>query len=1007
MALNAPRSRTIILTDAGTAAFSIALAEYDDTVSNATPTPAPVFTTPSSIATDGTPQVGEPLTGIDGVATNAASYARRWLLGSTVLTSSAAYTPSAVGTYRYETIATGPGGETTSGSNITVAAAAPVLNALTISPSTATAGTSTTITISGATAGSVITGTVPAGMTLNSAARTITGTPTTAGSPSIVLTETLAGATGSPRQSTVGVTIAAAPVTPVLGDLTVSPSAATVGTAYSGTINGLSSGSSIALSAAGAAGLSIAGAVITGTPTTAGAVNIIETLAGATGSPRTSSGVITVAAAAVVLNPLTLSPNTATTGTAYTGTVSGKTSGSTLALSGAGAAGLTVSGSTVSGTPTTAGSVDIVETLAGATGSPRTSSSVLAVSTAATERVATVGTSIPTLSTNRKAGRLQGCTRKTIVFGADVPYIIGSFDNCATQPGGDTFAGASITILQHAYIKPDGTGSKIVTFDNGASTTKVLGTNAATGIRVFHDKVYPADIYGAGVTMFRRGDRIVVQTDRLIADDQATADALYNCETATGDNVIEFTATGTPIAVGVGTIPTQTNQASSGTGYTVSCVYGPHSGVAHINFGDSISAGTGDSPVAPIRTGYSRAGTNSYFMNPVPLLNLARHGTVMNDLFNTDLSIKSTGVMRMAYVVPGTFQQVSENWAANDLGQNPAQSTYDATVANKARLYQILRARGCEWITSVAPTPRTTNGTTNTTINAGWAKGGQADQLNQWLEARKTDGTINAVVRSLNLRASSDPANDGYFLYRTMDYALDGTHFQPAGYVAVMAEHRFAVLRGNVANDEPDLTIGRTVLDTFTTGVGASIADRPTDTGQNWTRQGAADWWVTAEGRAYAKQNGYLYIKTSAVGKDQWAERDTTVVSANTGAQHLFLRRQDDPVNSAGYIFSFFPNSLYAGISRINSAGVSTALPGTTLTTDPGTRYTMRAEARGPYLNFYIGPIGGPLALVASAVDAIYQVGDVCVRDTGNATATTARHTDEFRAGNLPAFTGA
>lgn len=79
------------------------------------------------------------------------------------------------------------------------------------------------------------------------------------------------------------------------------------------------------------------------------------------------------------LGALTLSPNTATVGTAYTGTVSGKTANSTLALSGAGAAGLSVSGTTVSGTPTTSGPVNIVETLAGATGSPRTSSGVLTV----------------------------------------------------------------------------------------------------------------------------------------------------------------------------------------------------------------------------------------------------------------------------------------------------------------------------------------------------------------------------------------------------------------------------------------------------------------------------------------------------------------------------------------------------------------------------------------------------------------------------------------------------
>lgn len=779
-------------------------------------------------------------------------------------------------------------------------------------------------------------------------------------------------------------------------------------------ITGKTAGSSIAATSSDGTTLSVSGSTLSGTFTAAGSRNItlVETLAGATNSGRQSVVGVTITVPGAALS-ISGTQSTATVGdtTAFTPTIAGGTAPYTLSLaSGTMAPGRGISGLSVTGTFTTAGTYSYtlrVTDSVGATATLAVGPLVVSAAAAATERVATFGTSIPTLSTNRKAGRLQTCTRKTIVFGADVPYIIGSFDNFATQPSGDTPAGASITILQHAYIKPDGTGSKIVTFDNGASTTKVLGTTAATGIRVFHDKVYPADIYGAGVTMFRRGDRITLQTDKLISDDQTTADALYNCETATGDNVIEFTATGVPVAVGVGTIPTQTNQVSSGTGYTVSCVYGPHSDTAHINFGDSISAGTGDSPVAPIRTGYSRAGTNSYFKNPVPLVNLARHGTVMNDLFNTDLTIKSTGVMRMAYVASGTFQQVSENWAANDLGQSSAQSTYNLTVANKARLYQILRARGCQWITTVAPTPRTTNGTTNTPVNAGWAKGGQADQLNQWLEARVTDGTINAVVRSVNLRASSDPTNDGYFIYRTTDYTVDGTHLQPAGYVAVMAEHRFAVLRGNVANDEPNLTIGRTVLDTFTTGVGASIADRPTDTGQNWTRQGAADWWVTAEGRAYAKQNGYLYMKTAAVGKDQWAERDTTVVSANTGAQHLFLRRQDDPVNSAGYIFSFFPNSLYAGISRINSAGVSTALPGTTLATDPGTQYTMRAEARGPYLNFYMGPIGGPLALVASAVDAIYQVGDVCVRDTNNATATAARHTDEFRAGNLPAFTGA
>lgn len=98
----------------------------------------------------------------------------------------------------------------------------------------------------------------------------------------------------------------------------------------------------------------------------------------------TASGGTPTPTPAPTLNALTLSPNTGTVGTAYTGTVSGKTASSSLALSGTGAAGLSISGTTVSGTPTTAGSVNIIETLAGATGSPRTSSGVLTVAASGT-----------------------------------------------------------------------------------------------------------------------------------------------------------------------------------------------------------------------------------------------------------------------------------------------------------------------------------------------------------------------------------------------------------------------------------------------------------------------------------------------------------------------------------------------------------------------------------------------------------------------------------------------
>jgi lysophospholipase L1-like esterase len=66
------------------------------------------------------------------------------------------------------------------------------------------------------------------------------------------------------------------------------------------------------------------------------------------------------------LNNLTISNSSATVGTAYEGTIIGKTAGSSLALTGAGSAGLTISGVTISGTPTTAGAVNVDETISGA-----------------------------------------------------------------------------------------------------------------------------------------------------------------------------------------------------------------------------------------------------------------------------------------------------------------------------------------------------------------------------------------------------------------------------------------------------------------------------------------------------------------------------------------------------------------------------------------------------------------------------------------------------------------
>jgi hypothetical protein len=87
--------------------------------------------------------------------------------------------------------------------------ASPVLGGLVLDDVSIPEDAAATINILGTTTGSTLSisgGSLPAGMTLNSGARTITGTPTTPGVSTFGLAETLAGATNSPN-TTAGIEI--------------------------------------------------------------------------------------------------------------------------------------------------------------------------------------------------------------------------------------------------------------------------------------------------------------------------------------------------------------------------------------------------------------------------------------------------------------------------------------------------------------------------------------------------------------------------------------------------------------------------------------------------------------------------------------------------------------------------------------------------------------------------------------------------------------------------------
>jgi hypothetical protein len=98
----------------------------------------------------------------------------------------------------------------TSSATSAVSSGPPTLSALTLSALTATAGAAYSGTISGKTSGSTITATSSDGTSLTVSGTTVSGTFSAAGSPTVTLTETLAGATNTPRVSTATVVVSAA-----------------------------------------------------------------------------------------------------------------------------------------------------------------------------------------------------------------------------------------------------------------------------------------------------------------------------------------------------------------------------------------------------------------------------------------------------------------------------------------------------------------------------------------------------------------------------------------------------------------------------------------------------------------------------------------------------------------------------------------------------------------------------------------------------------------------------
>jgi len=198
------------------------------------------------------------------------------------------------------------------GNNI-LGGGAPTLGALSLSPNLAYAGVAFSGTISGRTTGSTLAATSSdsTSLTVNSTTGVVTGTFSGVGSPTLTLTETLAGATNSPK-STLDTTFV---VHPVLQVLALSPLSATMAVAFSGTISNCTTGSTVAATSSDSTTLTVTGSgttrTVAGTFASAGSptLSLVETLTGASGSPKTTPISFTVNTAfAGMLDSLSVAP---------------------------------------------------------------------------------------------------------------------------------------------------------------------------------------------------------------------------------------------------------------------------------------------------------------------------------------------------------------------------------------------------------------------------------------------------------------------------------------------------------------------------------------------------------------------------------------------------------------------------------------------------------------------------------------------------------------------------
>ncbi len=385
--------------------------------------------------------------------------------------------PTTAGTTSVVLGATNGGGTGNATLTVTISAAG-VAPVITNSPLTAGGTVNTafsfTITASGSPS-SYAASPLPAGLAINTATGVISGTPTTAGTTSVLLGATNGTGTGN---ATLSITVGAAGVAPVITNSPLT-AAGTIGTAFSFTTTATGSPTSYSASPL-PAGLSVVTAtgVITGTPTTAGVTSV--TL-GATNGNGTGTTTLTITVAAAGAAPIiTNTPLSAagTVGTAFnfTTTATGAPTSYNAAPLPAGLVRNTTTG-TITGVPTTVGVTPVLLSATNANGTGNATLTITVGPAAGTPVLTSPTIATGSVGTPITPYGIDATGTPTVFSATGLPAGL-SINSIGTITGTPTTIGTSLVTITAGNAF--GTTTATLTFTIAASTVVPVVSSPTT-----------------------------------------------------------------------------------------------------------------------------------------------------------------------------------------------------------------------------------------------------------------------------------------------------------------------------------------------------------------------------------------------------------------------------------------------------------------------------------------------------------------------------------------------